>query len=314
MNRNTGLMAMITSMVFWGFGNPFSDYAVESFNPSQMYVVEVLSGSAVFFLLVLAVPRLRNNIGVIPWRLSIPLGIAMPGLCYYLGNIGFQYGSVTTGVILLSCEAIFLAFGGVWILKEPLPLRAVIAICLGMVGVFIVGISGNASNPETAGVQVDLFGFSVPAGMVGAAAFLVSSVFSAGFGLAVRKYGSSTDIIGLTIGQLISASVLGLIVAVVDRVNLVAMSQDVDHFMAALAAGVLGIGVAFLLFNAASENVSARQTALTLNLIPVIAITFGAIIGRGLPTSIQVVGAAVVLVSLFFLETEELAQAGAIKP
>jgi drug/metabolite transporter (DMT)-like permease len=79
-------------------------------------------------------------------------------------------------------------------------------------------------------------------------------------------------------------------------------------FYSAMISGVLGSAMAFLIFNMASEHVEARQTALTLNLIPVIAIALGALLGRGIPSAIQLAGSAVVLVSLFFLESSEIEQ------
>ena len=48
--------------------------------------------------------------------------------CFYLGNVGYMVASVTTGVILLSTEAIFTALGGVWALGEKLPVRSIVAI------------------------------------------------------------------------------------------------------------------------------------------------------------------------------------------
>ena len=306
MNKNAGLFAMLTSMVFWGFGNPFSDYAVQVFSSGEMFVVEVGTGTIGFFAIVLLVPRIRGNIGRIPWKICLPLGFIMPGFCYYLGNIGYKYGTVTTGVILMSCEAIFMAVGGVFVLKESLPLKSIAAVCLGMLGVIVVGISGQSSNPETLGLTTHVLGFTVSAGLVGAGAFLLSGALSAAFGLLVRKYASTTDVVGLTLGQLVSAFIFAVIIMVTQHVDVVSLYRQTSYFWAATAAGMLGIAFAFLLFNQASENVTARQTALLLNLIPVIAITIGAIIGRGLPTPVQAIGAVIVLVSLFALETKEL--------
>jgi len=297
---------MLISMVFWGLSNPFADYAVQAFTPGEMFVIEVGTGSLGFFAIVLLVPRIRGNIGTIPWKISLPLGFIMPGLCFYLGNIGYKFGTVTTGVILLSCEAIFMAVGGIFVLKESLPVKSIVAVFMGMLGVVVVGISGQSSNPETAGVTAHILGMSLPAGVVGAAAFILSSVFSAAFGLLVRKYAATTDVVGLTLGQLVSAFIFAVVIMINQHVDVVSLYRQTSYFWAAVLAGIVGIAIAFLLFNQASENVTARQTALLLNLIPIIAIVIGAVIGRGLPTPVQIIGAAIVLVSLFALETKEL--------
>ena len=48
---------------------------------------------------------------------------------------------------------------------------------------------------------------------------------------------------------------------------------------------------------------TTKQTALTLNIIPVVAILFGAVLGRGLPVGAQYVGIVLVLISLLALES-----------
>ena len=71
----------------------------------------------------------------------------------------------------------------------------------------------------------------------------------------------------------------------------------------AVLAGVIGTTLPFLLFNYAAPKLTTKQTALTLNIIPVVAILFGAVLGRGLPVGAQYVGIVLVLVSLLALES-----------
>ena len=102
---------MVASMVMWGIANPFSDIAMDGLTPAQTYITEVFAGTVAFVVLVALLPQLRPSLRHVPWRIAVPLGLIMPGLCFYLGNIGYDYSTVTTGVILLSTEAIFTALG-----------------------------------------------------------------------------------------------------------------------------------------------------------------------------------------------------------
>ena len=305
MRKETALTGMITGMVFWGFANPFSDIAMSYMNPSEGYFLEVVSGAIAFIAVVIATPRLRNNLGRIPWRLAIPLGLTMPGLCFYLGNIGYLYGTVTIGAILLSTEVVFTALGGAFILGEKLSTKSFFAILMGFAGVVIVGVNGQAHNPEAAGKTIDVLGHTFNAGFIGAACFILSAFFSGLFAVYVRKNAADVDPIGLTVGQLIAGAGFGIVIYFVAGLDLQSMYSRTTGFWAAVAAGLLGSAFAFLLFNMASEHVSTRQTAMTLNLIPVIAISAGALMGPGIPTLVQVFGAAIVLGSLFFLEVDE---------
>ena len=72
----------------------------------------------------------------------------------------------------------------------------------------------------------------------------------------------------------------------------------------AAVGGALVTGLAFLLYNFGAKTTQTKQAALALNLIPIVAIVFGALIGRGLPTTVQYLGIALVLVSMLALETE----------
>ena len=308
MRKETALTGMITGMVFWGFANPFSDISMSYMSPPEGYFLEAVSGALAFIAIVLLVPRLRRNVGQIPWQLASPLGLIMPGLCFYLGNIGYEYGTVTIGVILLSTEVVFTALGGAFILGEKLSTKSFLAILMGFVGVIIVGVNGQAHNPEAVGKTIDIVGHSVNAGLVGAVCFILSAFFSGLFAVYVRKNAADVEPIALTIGQLIAGAGFGIVIYFVSGLDLQSMYSRTTGFWAAIMAGLLGSAFAFLLFNMASEHVSTRQTAMTLNLIPVIAIAAGALMGRGIPTLIQVLGAGIVLASLFFLEVDETSE------
>ena len=295
---------MFTGMLFWGFANPFSDIAMSYFTPAESYFVETVSGMVAFMFIVAFIPRLRKNIGQIPWRLSIPLGLIMPGLCFYLGNIGYMYGTVTIGTILLATEVIFTALGGMFILGEKLSPKSFMAILMGMVGVVVVGVNGQANNPEAVGKVVTVLGHDYSAGLIGALGFVTSAFFSGLYAVYVRKYAADVDPIGLTLGQLIAAASVGILWFGITGFDGQYFYDHSTGTLAAMMAGFLGSGFAFLLFNTASEKVSTRETAMLLNTIPVVGIAAGAVLGRGIPTLIQIIGGAFVLGSLFFLETD----------
>jgi drug/metabolite transporter (DMT)-like permease len=303
---NRGLLAIIVSMVSWGIGNPFSDYAVAELSAYQVFVLEILAGTAILLLIVLAIPGMRGSLRTIPWRLAIPFGLVQPGFAYLSGNIGYQYGSVTTGVILMASEVLFLAVGGAVFLKEHLDRRALAAIVVGFSGSVLVGLAGATSNVETVATTVRVLGADAPAGLIGAIAFLGTGLSGAVYGLWCRKYAVQTNVLSLTIGQLLSACAMALVVMVTMGSTLAIHTLATSAVLAAIAAGLFGIGIPFLLFNYGAQFVTTKQMAISLNIIPIVAIGFGAMLGRGLPAPAQYVGIVMVLVSLFALETAEV--------
>jgi drug/metabolite transporter (DMT)-like permease len=290
-------------MVGWGIGNPIGDIAVEFIDPVSVFVIEIVSGLILFFVISLAIPSLRTAIRQVPWKLALPFGLIQPGLAYLLGNIGWQYGTVTTGAILMSSEVIFLALGGAIFLREKLSVWSVIALLVGVTGAIIVGIAGQSSNPETAGQYVDVFGLSVSAGLIGALAFLGVGLCGAIYGLLMRRLKSEVNTIALTLGQMTSASFFSIVVLIATQTDLATPQLVGNYFYVAVLAGVIGTTLPFLLFNYAAPKLTTKQTALTLNIIPVVAILFGAVLGRGLPVGAQYAGIVLVLISLLALES-----------
>jgi drug/metabolite transporter (DMT)-like permease len=316
MRTNKYLVAMMLSMVGWGIGNPIGDIAVEFIDPVSVFVIELVSGLLLFFVAALVLPSLRNAIKQVPWKIAIPFGLIQPGLAYLFGNIGWQYGTVTTGAILMSSEVIFLAIGGALFLREKLNLWSVVALLIGVTGAIIVGIAGQSSNPETSGQFVSILGMSVSAGLVGAIAFLGVGLAGAIYGLLMRRLKSDVNTIALTLGQMTSASVFSVVVLVATRTDLATPQSVGNYFYVAILAGIVGTTLPFLLFNFAAPNLTTKQTALSLNIIPVVAILFGAVLGRGLPVGMQYVGIVLVLISLLALESghDEQTESALVSP
>jgi drug/metabolite transporter (DMT)-like permease len=300
---NKYLVAMVLAMVGWGVANPIGDIAIDFIDPISFFVIEIVSGLFLFFIVALVVPSLRKAIRQVPWKLALPFGLIQPGLAYLLGNIGWQYGTVTTGAILMSSEVIFLAIGGALFLREKLNTWSVVALLIGVSGAIVVGIAGQSSNPETAGQTVDIFGVTVSAGVVGAVAFLGVGVCGAVYGLLMRRLRSDVNTIALTLGQMTSASVLSVVVLLATQTDVPTPQSVGPYFYMAVLGGIVGTTLPFLLFNFAAPKLTTKQTALTLNIIPVVAILSGALVGRGLPVGAQYVGIVLVLISLLALES-----------
>lgn len=294
---------MVLAMVGWGISNPIGDIAIDFIDPVSFFVVEIVSGFVLFFLVALVMPSLRRAIRQVPWRIALPFGLLQPGLAYLLGNIGWQYGTVTTGAILMSSEVIFLAIGGALFLREKLNAWSVVALLIGVCGAIIVGVAGQSSNPETADQYVEIFGASISAGLIGAVAFLAVGICGAIYGLLMRRLKSDVNTVALTLGQMTSASVLSVVVLLATQIDIPTPALVGPYFYMAVLGGVVGTTLPFLLFNYAAPKLTTKQTALTLNIIPVVAILSGAALGRGIPVGAQYLGIALVLTSLFALES-----------
>jgi drug/metabolite transporter (DMT)-like permease len=196
-----------------------------------------------------------------------------------------------------------LAIGGALFLREKLNLWSIVALLVGVTGAIIVGIAGQSSNPETTGQFVTILGMSVSAGLIGAFAFLGVGLCGAIYGLLMRRLKSDINTTALTLGQMTSATFFSIVVLIATQTELATPQSVGNYFYVAVLAGIIGTTLPFLLFNYAAPKLTTKQTALTLNIIPVVAILFGAVLGRGLPVGAQYIGIVLVLVSLLALES-----------
>ncbi len=302
-SKRTSYTLLVLSMLGWGLGNPLADYAMTSITPTQSLALELVSGFVVISVLIAFRAESRRSVRRMPMKVVIPIALLQPFLAYLLGNIGFSYGTVTTGTVLMSSEVLMMAVGGWLILHEKLPLRSGLAVMVGFTGAVIVGIAGTDGNSEVQGVTVDILGIPASAGLVGGLAFLGTALTGAIYSLIIKRNLHETDPYGLTFAQMAISVVATVILVGITGETFAFTAEQMPQVIAACISGILGTSLAYVAFIYAVQAVPVRHAALSLNLIPVFAIIFGALIGRGIPNSVQIIGAALVLISVMTIET-----------
>ena len=282
-------LLLALSMLSWGVANPLSDIAMETLDVSHMLLLEVGAGAAVLSIVAL-IRRTRLSFS---WRWALLLGVLEPGLTYLFGNIGYASGTVTVGLIIMSAETLILALLARLVLNELISRREYVAIAIGFLGAATVGWSGQSDGTTS---------------LVAGAAFLLAATAAAGYALAIRLYTTKqphVDVFGLTWAQTLVSLVLAVVLLPTASAPVSSLLQVDVHILAALGAGVFGVAIPFWLFAQASAFVPSRHAAIALNIIPVVGISIGALLGRGIPTSVQIFGGALVIISLMALSQRE---------
>ena len=264
-------------MVSWGLSNPLADLAVVKFSPLTLTTIECVTG---FLFLLISTIISRGKFRGVKWRYLWWIGLLQPFAAWMLGNFGYQSATASTGVIILSAEAIFsLLIARIW-LAHKFSKQTLIATLFGILG---VGLAAGGS-------------FSVSAGG-GAIYFLLSALLFGIYSSAMRKFLMDEDPLSLALAQtgISSIVVLTLFVAIHPHVGAV----PTHYWVAALASGVFGVGLPFVAFNYLSSQMPSRITGSALNFIPVAGVVASAALGRGIPTLIQGIGGLLVLVSIW---------------
>ena len=286
MRRNAMAYALLAlSMMSWGMANPLSDIAMESLSVGQMLLIEVGVG----FAIVSVAALVRRQSLRFSWKWAVLLGLLEPGLTYIFGNIGYATGTVTVGLIIMSSETLILALLARLLLKEKIASVEAIAVAVGFMGALLVGWTGLALSGSA----------------VGSIAFLLAAAAAAGYAIAIRIYSMRQpqfDAFALTWGQMLVSLTIAALIFVASGADL---AVEPSAAWAAAGAGVFGVAIPFLLFSKAASVVPARHAAIALNIIPVVGISVGALLGRGVPTALQYAGGALVIASLMALALRE---------
>ncbi len=260
-------------MASWGVSNPLADIAVTRFAPLTLTAIECTVG-----FLFLAVVRLFQNHVKVRWRYLWWIGALQPFAAWLLGNYGYKSATASTGVIILSSEAIFsLLIARLW-LAHKISRASLLAVAIGIVGVALAA------------------GGSLSAGG-GAIFFLLSALLFGIYSTGMRKYLMGEDPFSVAFAQTTVSALLSLLVFASFHRHL--ESAPTHIWIAAIASGIFGVGLPFVAFNFLSSKLPSKVTGSALNLIPVAGVAASALLGRGVPTLIQGVGGALVLFSIW---------------
>ena len=197
-----------------------------------------------------------------------------------LGNYGYRSATASTGVIILSSEAIFsLLIARLWLAHKLSP-KTLAAIALGIVGVALAAGGSLAVG-----------------GGGGAIFFLLSALLFGIYSTGMRKYLMNEDPFTIALAQTGVSTLLALTLLAAVHPHL--PSAPTHIWIAAISSGIFGVGLPFVAFNFLSAKLSSKVTASALNLIPIAGVAASALLGRGLPTVVQTLGGALVLLSVW---------------
>jgi RarD protein len=259
------LLWLIASVSLWGVMNPMASYAVTKFSAINETFVEILTGSLTLFIFM----KITRRKIQIPWSKVWWMGLLQPGVCWLLGNIGYQESSASFGVIILSSEVAFTVLLSIIFLKEKLSRYGWAALAIALFGLVIA----NLQSPDKKIYLPHPSRF-------GAIFFLLSSLSFAFYAVLVRKFVKSEEVFNLALGQNLISLCLILILFIFEH-NFSNFHQSKLIWGSALASGALGAGLAFILYNFAAQKLPSSVTGIALSVIPVIGVIGSILIGRG---------------------------------
>lgn len=289
-------------MTIWGSTFVVTKEVMSAFPPLLLAFIRVAIGSA--FLLPLAVLRRRASPGAaLPWKTLLAMAFIGVAFYYFTFNLSLLYISASQGALVQSSIPAMTALVAVLWLRERASARRVIGIVLSVAGVLIVfagGAAGEGPGATVGGVDSLWLGNLLMFGAVVAWGIYTSQAkrVAAFDPIVVTAYITAMGAVMLLPGALheVSSKPLPPITPLL--------------VLKVLYLGAIASGVAYLLYNKALQDMDASQVGVFANLIPIVGVITGVVLGDPL-SAWSVAGGVVVMIGVWVTGSERAPNAPA---
>ncbi len=252
---------LVVASLGWGVSTTLSAFALRQIGPTDLLAIELVSGGLVICGAALwgtlqDSASARHSFATPDWRAFALLGLCEPGVTYLLANEGLRRDSAATAALLFATEAIIVVPLAAVFLTERVSPGVFWAIGVGLLGAIVIAGGAHAGRDTLAGHLL----------------ILASSAAAATYALLARHSTHRAPALVVTTYQLLAAAAIAVPYAIVSHaVGLGGgPGADLSHWAAAIAAGLAGVALPFLLYNRAIVEIRATVAAGVLNLVPLV--------------------------------------------
>lgn len=273
----------------WGCSTTLSSYALRQFSPTDLLTIELLSGGIVIWTLALA--SSRGVLATASWKAFAVLGLCEPGLTYLLANEGLRHDSASTAALLFAMETVFIVPLAALFLSERVSRGILLAIGVGSIGALVTA-GGSRSGGDT---------------LLGHVLILGATLSAASYALLARRTTYRSSALVVTTYQLLAATAIAVpytLIAHASSHNGLPHA-DLAHWCGAVATGLAGVALPFLLYNRAIVRVRATIAAGVLNLVPLVGFATAVVFLGDSATLAKVIGGLLIISSAVWLGRSE---------
>jgi drug/metabolite transporter (DMT)-like permease len=287
---------LLFTMVIWGSTFAVTKGINDQVPPFTLAFVRVAIGA----LLLLAGALVRQARGgehsrwsALPWGTMMSMGLLGVVLYYAVFNYSLVYTSASQGALVQSCIPAMTALVAVVWLREHASALRWTGIALSMVGIVIV-FSGGAAE-------------SGSASLLGSVLMFLSTVLW-GLYTSMAKRVAHLDPLQVTGGILAAGALMLLPLAAFEVIGRGMPQVDTRGWLGMAYLGAGASGVAYMLYSAALKHMDASEAGVYTNLIPIVGVVTGVLLGE--PLSVRaIVGGLVVLVGVWLTSRQDVGRA-----
>lgn len=273
------LLCLGGAVLLWGTSFAAMKAALAGFPPMAVVWIRMALGSLIFLPFWRKVPKPEYRRG--DWKWLVLLGLFEPCLYFLLEGYAINLTTSSQAGMVSAIVPLLVAAGAALFLKERLPLPAVIGIALSVGGVVVLSLAGSSAA-------------NAPAPALGNTLELMAMVSAAGYMLIAKRMSARYSPWLLTGLQSLMGALFFLPGALLSN-PATWLAAPRSAWIGALYLGCFVTLGGFGLYNMAVSRMPASRAAMSINLIPLIAVATGwLVLGEAL-TPLQGVACAAIV-------------------
>jgi drug/metabolite transporter (DMT)-like permease len=275
-----GEIALTITAIIWGSGFVASAISLEHFTPYQILAGRFLIGAIV---LTLIFHKKLKNINKSTMIKGAVLGIFLY-LAFALQTVGLQFTTPSKNAFLTAVNVVIVPFIAFVIYKRKIDMYELMGAILAMVGVGILSLKLSAE------INIgDLLTLGCAFG------FAFHIFFTA-------KYVKDSDPVSLTLIQMITAAIIGMIVVLFRGETSFVIEKE--GMFSLLYLGIFSTTIAYLLQTVAQKMITETKAAIILSTESFWGMVFSVAILDEAMTIKMVIGAILILTAIIISETK----------
>jgi drug/metabolite transporter (DMT)-like permease len=280
MRKHVGEIALTIVAIIWGSGFVASAVSLEHFTPYQILAIRFLVGVLLLILVFFKKLKMIKKSTIIKGSI---IGFFLY-LAFALQTVGLQYTTPSKNAFLTAVNVVIVPFIAFFIYKRKMDKFELFGSLLAITGVGIISL--KLTSEVNLGDLLTLFC---------AVGFAFHIFYTA-------QFVKNEDPILLTIIQMATAAILGLIVVIFKGET--SFSMNVEGVSNVLYLGVFSTTIAFLLQTFAQKYTTETNAAIILSTEALWGMVFSIILLSEVITIKMIMGAILILIAIIISETK----------
>jgi drug/metabolite transporter (DMT)-like permease len=247
------------AVLLWGTSFSAMKAALEGFPPMAVVWIRMALGSLIFLPFLSKVPKPEYRRG--DWKWLVLLGLFEPCLYFLLEGYAIELTTSAQAGMISAIVPLLVAAGAALFLKERLPIWAMVGLALSVGGVVVLSLLGAPAA-------------NAPAPALGNALEVLAMISATGYMLIAKRMSGRYSPWFLTGVQSFMGAVFFLPGAIASN-PATWLAAPQSAWIAALYLGCFVTLGGFGLYNTAVARMPASRAAMSINLIPLIAVATG---------------------------------------